>query len=77
MTKGADVKAKSNVCVCENEEIYIDMMKYTARYFFPDAAATSYLCCDIELFPYILNYMSLPLHDENDMFITMFVPDKY
>lgn len=43
MTKGADVKANSNVCVYESEERYIDMMKYTARCFFPDVATLSYL----------------------------------
>ena len=76
LTKGADVKAKSNVCACESEEIY--MMNYTACCFFPDVATLSYAVISIQLSTLnILNNKSFPLHDENDMIMTMFVPDKY
>jgi hypothetical protein len=54
MTKGADVKAKSNVCACESEEIYIHAVS--------DTAATSYLCCDIYSIIYFLHLRVVPQH---------------
>jgi len=60
ITEGANVNAKSNVC-----HDVLSRVLFVLWYRIISLT-----------FPRILDYYSLPLHDENDMFITNFFPVK-